>query len=156
MTLSLLAQYSQASYATLSNGMAGPSFADALQSPQGGFTATQAQVFAADQSVVLQYNDDAAGAGGNGTSLSLTVFKDAGGQLTLAIRGTLEVADLTPTDANVFTMGAGYDQIAALYNWWQRASTPAGQQVAQYRVRVVQFDGTLQRRHSCRCTVCLT
>ncbi|WP_152682872.1 hypothetical protein, partial [Caenimonas sp. SL110] len=140
--IALLAQQAQASYANLSDGMAGPSFADALKTPQGGFTTTQSQLFAAGHSVLLQYNDDAAGAGGTGTSLSLTVFKDNGGNLTLAIRGTLEVEDFTPTDANVFTMGAGYDQIAAMYNWWQRASTPAGQQVAQYRVRVVEFEGT--------------
>lgn len=91
MTLSLSAQFAQAAYATLANGMAGPSFADALQSPSSGFTLTQAQRFAAEQAVVLQYDDDAAGAGGNNTSLSATVFKDTSGQLTLAIRGTLEL-----------------------------------------------------------------
>ena len=97
MTLSLSAQFAQAAYATLANGMAGPSFADALQSPSSGFTLTQAQRFAAEQTVVLQYDDDAAGAGGNNTSLSATVFKDTSGQLTLAIRGTLElVGDITP------------------------------------------------------------
>ncbi|MDL2336355.1 MAG: hypothetical protein QFE16_00790 [Pseudomonadota bacterium] len=107
-----------------------------MQSPSSGFTLTQAQRFAAEQTVVLQYNDDAAGAGGNNTSLSATVFKDTSGKLTLAIRGTLEVVgDITPTDHNIALWGAGYDQIAALYSWWARVSNTPGTQVAQYAVR---------------------
>ncbi|MEI2677291.1 MAG: calcium-binding protein [Burkholderiaceae bacterium] len=106
-----------------------------MQSPSSGFTLTQAQRFAAEQAVVLQYDDDAAGAGGNNTSLSATVFKDTSGQLTLAIRGTLElVGDITPTDHNIALWGAGYDQIAALYSWWVRVSNTPGTQVAQYAV----------------------
>ncbi len=141
-TLSGLAQLAQASYSSFSSGTTGQQMIGALTGGTAGFSATQATLFANQFSVILQYNDDSAGSGGTGSSLSLTVFKDNSGRLTLAIRGTLEPGDFTPTDANIVTMGAGYDQIAALYNWWQRASTPAGQQVAQYRVRPVEFDGT--------------
>src|SRR4051812_3697585 len=117
--LSSIAQAAQASYESLSAGDTLDILARKLQTSRGGFSLTQSQNFAFEQSVVLQYNDDEVESGGTGTSLSLTVFKDTSGQLTLAIRGTLEFADFTPTDANIFTMGAGYDQIAALYNWWQ-------------------------------------
>jgi hypothetical protein len=71
----------------------------------------------------LQWDDTSPG--GNNTGLSLTVFKDiATNQLTLAIRGTTlsDLGDAT-TDLSIAANGAGYDQIAALYSWWQRAST---------------------------------
>jgi hypothetical protein len=129
-----LARASQASYASLASGMSVIDVESALRAPTGGFTPTQAQRFAAQQSVVLQYNDDAAGAGGDGTSLSVTVFKGTDNKLTLALRGTLEAGDWLPTDDSIITGGAGYDQIAALYSWWQRVSQPAGTMVAQYKV----------------------
>ena len=121
-----LAKFAQASYAELKAGDTADSLAGYLQTERGGFTATQAQDFAKVQSVVLQYNDDAAGSNGNGTSLSVTVFKAGNGQLTMAMRGTLESGDLVPTDESIFAGGAGYDQIAALCNWWQRVSQVAG------------------------------
>jgi len=96
------------------------------------FAETQATAFAADFAVVLQYNDSIA-EGGLDTGLSLTVFRDkATNALTLAIRGTSpsDVRDLL-TDGDIFVGGAGYDQIVALFNWWQRASTAAGP-VPQY------------------------
>jgi Ca2+-binding RTX toxin-like protein len=77
--------------------------------------------------VVTQFNDST-------TSYSATVFKDASGNLTLAIRGTLEAGDFVPTDLNIAVDGAGYDQIIAMANWWRRASSPQGQMVQQYRV----------------------
>jgi hypothetical protein len=135
MNLALTAQLAQAAYGTLPNGITGAELARALQLPVTGFTPTQAQNFAATHTVVLQYNDDAPGSGGNGTSLSATVFKDKNGQLTLALRGTLEFGgDVTPTDRDILLDGAGYDQIAALYSWWMRASNPVGTLVAQYTV----------------------
>ncbi len=126
MNIAISAQLAQAAYANLSGGMASPVLADALQAPQGAFTLTQATQFASNQTVLLQYNDDAAVPGATGSSLSLTVFQGNDGKLTLAIRGTLESGDFAPTDSMLAAQGAGYDQIAALYNWWQRVSAPAG------------------------------
>lgn len=79
------AELAQASYATLVSGASGTTLADLLREPasSGGFSATQAVEFAAQYSVVTQYNDA-------DTSFSATVFKDGSGNLTLAIRGTLE------------------------------------------------------------------
>lgn len=139
MNIAISAQLAQAAYANLSGGMASPVLADALQAPQGAFTLTQATQFASNQTVLLQYNDDAAVPGATGSSLSLTVFQGNDGKLTLAIRGTLESGDFAPTDSMLAAQGAGYDQIAALYNWWQRVSAPAGTQVAQYRVRTMDL-----------------
>jgi len=136
MTIGSHAQLAQAAYATLTDGMSAGSLVNALQSPEGSYVETQATRFAAEQSVVVQYNDDATGAGTQGTSLSVTVFKDSAGNVTLAIRGTLEaVGDLTPTDVPYIALsGAAYDQIAALYSWWLRASAGAGTPVPQYRL----------------------
>ena len=135
LQLSQLAAMAQASYASVPANATTQQLTAELQKADGGFTLTQAQRFAAEQTVVLQYNDDAVGAGGNNTSLSATVFKDTSGKLTLAIRGTLEVVgDITPTDRNIALWGAGYDQIAALYSWWVRVSSASGTQVAQYAV----------------------
>lgn len=135
--LSLAARFAQAAYSTLPQGAISEQLVQALVDGAAGFTNTQATNFAATQTVLLQYNDDVVGSGGNGTSLSLTVFRSSDGQLTLAVRGTLELGDFFPTDANIFDMGAGYDQIAALYNWWMRASTAGSGPVAQYRMSVV-------------------
>jgi len=98
-----------------------------------GISDVQADTFASRYAVLTQYNDTVA-EGGMGTSFSATVFKDASGNLTLAIRGTLEAGDFVPTDANIAASGAGYDQIVAMWNWWLRVSNPAGVLVAQYRL----------------------
>ncbi|HSH28645.1 MAG TPA: hypothetical protein VK971_01960 [Thiohalobacter sp.] len=87
--------------------------------------------------VVTQY-DDATAAEGHGTSFSATVFRDASGNHTLAIRGTLELAGSpndASTDIDIWQRGAGYDQIVAMVNWWQRETASAGQMVQQYEVR---------------------
>ena len=117
-----------AAYATLTSG---PTNAQQRRAAleAAGMSAKQAEEFARRYTtVVTQFNDTA-------TSLSATVFADASGNLTLAIRGTLELIgtpnDLTPTDLSVFSQGAGYDQIVAMFNWWQRASSASGQ-VTQY------------------------
>ncbi|MBE2263483.1 MAG: hypothetical protein IAE92_12125 [Burkholderiaceae bacterium] len=134
-TLSAMAQLAQGSYSSFTGVASSSQLIDALTTGPSGFSAAQAERMADHYSVVLQYNDDTAGANGSGTSLSLTVFRDNAGKLTLAIRGTLEpIGDIFPTDANIALRGAGYDQIAALYNWWQRVSHASGQAVAQYRV----------------------
>lgn len=132
--LSTLAQLAQASYVTLADGDAGAALSAKLQTAADDFAATQADQFSAQHSVVLQYDDRSSQ--GNDTGLSLTVFKDnTTNQLTLAIRGTTsgDPKDLK-TDGFIGTGGAGYDQIAALYNWWQRASAAVGTMVPQYVV----------------------
>lgn len=123
------AELALASYATLENGLTDTN-AQRAALRAAGFTTKQAEEFAKRYTeVVTQFNDTA-------TSFSATVFKDTSGNLTLAIRGTLELTgnpnDLIPTDANIALNGAGYDQIVAMYNWWTRASAPAGQTVQQY------------------------
>lgn len=133
--LSLIAQTAQASYAALLGGMSSADLELALQATNGGFTKTQAQQFAAKYSVVLQYNDDASFLVGNGTSLSVTVFKDTTtNQLTLAIRGTLESEDWATGNNGIISGGTAYPQIAALYCWWLRATAAPGTLVAQYTV----------------------
>lgn len=132
--LSFQAQLAQAAYATLWNGMSTQETLDALQAQSGGFTAIQAQRFAAKYSVVLQYNDDLSPQG-NGTGLSLTVFKDnTTNQLTLAIRGTTDAADWQTGNISIVNGGAAYAQIAALYSWWRRATAPTNQRVSPIRL----------------------
>ncbi|MFV0665969.1 carbohydrate-binding domain-containing protein [Denitromonas sp.] len=123
-----MASLAQASYAAIPPAATQSQLTAALRERDGGFSFTQAIQFAAQYSVVTQYNDA-------DTSFSATVFKDGSGNLTLAIRGTLEKTgwpnDIVPTDADIFLRGMGYDQIVAMYNWWQRASVTSGN-VPQY------------------------
>ncbi|MBI5460734.1 MAG: hypothetical protein HY941_00935, partial [Gammaproteobacteria bacterium] len=121
------AELALAAYANLLSGIPNTT---ALQDDGNGMSAAQAAQFAQTYTVVTQYTDTS-------TSFSATVFKDAAGNLTLAMRGTLEGGDFIPTDADIASYGAGYDQIAAMYNWWQRAASPAGQNVDQYEVQFV-------------------
>ena len=130
--LSIQAELAQASYSALSAGMSTPDLVAALRSPRGEFAATQAQQFAAKYSVLLQYNDDTSPQG-NGTGLSLTVFKDnTTNQLTLAIRGTTDAADWQTGNISIVNGGAAYAQIAALYSWWRRAIASTNEWVLQY------------------------
>lgn len=140
--LSPSAQLAQASYAEIS---ANSVLATRLQSEAGGFTATQAGRFADKYSLAIdQFNDDAAGAGGNGTSFSVSVFKESSTKkLTVAIRGTLEQGDFIPTDANIAVSGAAYDQIIAMQNWWLRESSAAGNRAPGVRVKLFSADSHL-------------
>lgn len=67
-----------------------------------------------------------------GTGLNATVFADAGGKLTLAIRGTDslgiwgDASDLA-SGQDILSNGMAYDQIVALVNWWNRATALEGQ-----------------------------
>ena len=106
------AELAQAAYAGLAQGETDlASNLDALRVSTGAdMSQKQAAEFAARYpGIVTQFNDTE-------TSLSATVFKDTSGNLTLAFRGTAELTgspnDLTPTDADIFLHGAGYDQIA--------------------------------------------
>jgi len=112
--LNTLASIALASYADhASEGK--PQGADLAKS---GFAQPQALEFADAFSVVIPtYHDPA-------SDLDVTVFKAADGSLSLGIRETLEPLDLIDADADILTKGAAYSQIVALYNWWQRVSSP--------------------------------
>ncbi|MBY0271553.1 MAG: hypothetical protein K2X06_16985 [Burkholderiales bacterium] len=132
------AELSLASYAVLAGGIPTNTAAQKEALIAQGFTVQHADEFSIRYpTIATQFNDTAA-EGGMGTSFSATVFKDASGNLTLAIRGTLELAgipsDLIPTDANVLVNGAGYDQIVAMYNWWKREASEGGLLVEQYQL----------------------
>jgi len=127
-----------AAYANLTHEMPLEAYRSALQQGGEGLSAKQAEEFVKKYpTVVAQYSDTVA-EGGTGTSFSATVFRNISGQLTLAIRGTAQLggypSDLLPTDKDIGLNGAGYDQIVAMWNWWQRASRPAGVLVPQYRL----------------------
>ncbi len=119
-----------AAYANLLPGTMNQVAKDSLKDAR--MSAPQADNFASRYSVVAQFNDSA-------TSFSATVFRDAGGNLTLAMRGTAELTgtpnDLQPTDTDIGLYGAGYDQIIAMCNWWARVSRPAGEPVAQFEIQ---------------------
>jgi pimeloyl-ACP methyl ester carboxylesterase len=70
----------------------------------------------------------------------LWMGREATGNLTLALRGSLELVDFTLTDNQILVREAGYDQIAALYNWWLRATASSTLEVKQYKV--VEYDET--------------
>src|SRR5882672_2203706 len=142
--LSASAQLALASYANLTVGPSN-TVQQRASLVGAGMTDSQALEFVNTYSnVVTQFNDTA-------TSFSATVFSDVSGNLTLAIRGTQTIfGDIFPTDADIFTAGAGYDQIVAMVNWWARASAPEGQMVQQFRlasysVNVVPADAVVLR-----------
>jgi hypothetical protein len=132
---------SELAMAAYANLIPGVNPIPALTYKDCGMSPAQAARFADTYTVVAQYDDSVTGFGA--TSFSATVFKDASGNLTLAIRGTAELTgspnDLT-TDADIAISGAGYDQIVAMVNWWLRASTPAGNTVLQYEITSQPID----------------
>lgn len=89
---------------------------DALNEPpfqNADFSSTQRASFAKRFPTVVSQVDEV-----DGTRFSTTVFEDSSGDLTLAIRGTVEfIGDILPTDADIFVGGAGFDQIVAMVNW---------------------------------------
>lgn len=138
------AELSLASYSTLVQGETRLQ-TSALQAEGKGMSLTQATAFATRfPTVITQYADTLAN-GGLGTGFNATVFKDATGNLTLAIRGTDslgvtgDASDLS-TGLDIVGSGAGYDQIVAMVNWWNRASAPAGQMVNQFRLAEVPLN----------------
>ena len=87
-TISNYYKYSELAFAAYSNlapGMLLQDYIDALMNNNRGMSQTQAEDFAKTYTVIDQYNDPSSG-------LSVTLFQDAGGHQTVAIRGT------TPTD----------------------------------------------------------
>ena len=125
------AELALAAYATL---VKGPTSNQIVELTRAGMSQKQAEEFAARYPEVITQFDDITETGES--SFNATVFKDTNGNLSLAIRGTLEAPDFLPTDFDIWRRGAGYDQIIAMYNWWARVSTPAGQIVNQYQIGI--------------------
>lgn len=124
------AELAQASYSSLEFGSTADQFGTLTQLTGAQMSLAQATRFAnAYPTVVTQYSDLP-------TSFSATVFADGDGNLTLAIRGTLEITG-TPNDLSadleIAGQGTAYDQIVAMANWWRRASVSEGM-VPQYRL----------------------
>lgn len=95
-----------------------------------GFSNTQRANFATRFPTIVRHVDEV-----DETSFSATVFEDSWGDLTLAIRGTVEfIGDVLPTDADIFVGGAGYDQIVAMTNWWLRVTGEKDTAVEQFRL----------------------
>jgi hypothetical protein len=113
-----------AAYATLNNSALSGQKVSLINA---GFSGAQADAFAPRYAVVSSYHDA-------DTSFDATVFKDASGNLTLAIRGTLDTGDFFPTDGMLVSRGVAYNQAIAMWNWWQRVSNPWDTPVAQYRL----------------------
>ncbi len=118
-------QLTEASYADFSTGVA---IEDALET--SGFSEAQAAEFIEHWQVVnhMPNTDD------NGFSATLFQSLDAPGQYTLAIRGTEFPADiindiLSADLGGIAISGAAFEQIIDLYNYWQRLTTPAEQNV---------------------------
>mgnify|MGYP003385787002 CR=1 FL=1 len=126
-------ELAQSAYSTLTTGNTVDQINALTDSDGAEMSQKQAEKFAARYTdVVTQFNDTE-------TSFSATVFKEAvTGNLTLAIRGTAEGGDFIPTDTDIALHGAGYDQIVAMYNWWQRASASTSETVQQFKLESYQ------------------
>jgi pimeloyl-ACP methyl ester carboxylesterase len=129
-TTYLQAELALAAYSVLRKGPTG--LAENLRALQGdgrGLTVKQAEEFALRYpEVVVQVNDA-------GSGLSMTVFRGVDGGVALAIRGSEpELADWLPTNFNIAINGAGYQQIVALYNAWQRLTHLHGESITVYDV----------------------
>ena len=89
----------------------------------------QAEEFARRYPLVVAQIDDVT------SGLSMTAFRDSSGGVSLAIRGSeLSLADWLLTNTDIAINGAGYQQIAALYNAWQRLTHRLGETITVYDV----------------------
>jgi hypothetical protein len=122
-----LAGFSQIAFAAYFDLIAGRPKTDSLEDSGKGMSASQAKQFSDAYTVLLPTQSDPI------SGLDLTVFKDLKGNITLALRGTTPGIDLLIADTQIALHGAAYGQIVALYNWWQRAVTPATRTVQQFK-----------------------
>jgi Ca2+-binding RTX toxin-like protein len=122
------AELALAAYAVLQPGLTRNQLND-LQFGGNGLSLKQAQEFALRYpEVIAQVEDDESG-------FSMTVFRDASGSVALAMRGSEpQVQDWLPTNSNILINGAGYQQIAALHNAWQRLTHRIGEAITLCRV----------------------
>jgi len=109
------AELAQASYADLFSGSIDNTAQVALQD-QSKMTLTQVATFANTYTVIDQYNDPSSG-------LSVTLFVAAGGQQTVAIRGTTDLLDLATDIIDIALLGtpeyqAQYAAFSAKVQQW--------------------------------------
>jgi hypothetical protein len=122
------AQLAMAAYAkNLFAGMDIDEYIRALRN-DADFSEKQATDFAATYEIVDQYSDTV-------TGFSATVFKHReSGKYSLAIRGTdfpLDLRDWLVADGRIALFGSAFYQTFALYNYFQRLITPAGEEAPQ-------------------------
>lgn len=126
------AELAQAAYANLTVGKTGLAGNQAAltDEDQADISDRQAEEFSARYPDVVSVFDDTE------TGFDAIVFRSAEGELVLALRGTVfgDDGDINPTDLDTFLEGTGYDQILAMYNWWQRVSAEPGTSVLQYQM----------------------
>ncbi|MCK6385955.1 MAG: hypothetical protein L6Q52_16690, partial [Rhodocyclaceae bacterium] len=121
------AQLAEAAYANL---VPGTTLLSELQNTENGmrFSLAQATAFVADWQVVDHIPDTASG-------FSATIFRSTQtGAYTLAIRGSTNLTDFAADAALIARDGLAVQQVADLYNYWQRANTPAGQSYTAARL----------------------
>lgn len=122
------AELAFAAYSELQKGSTDAQI-DALRRGTEGMSVTQAEAFALRYPEVIERVDDAV------SGFSMTVFRDANAGIALGIRGSQdEINDWLPTNTNILINGAGYQQIVALYNTWQRLTHRLGEVITVYSV----------------------
>ncbi len=92
------AEFAFASYSNMIKGMIRPDYIDALIDGGDGMSQKQAETFANTYTIIDQYNDP------NG--LSVTLFKDAGGKQTVAIRGSQDLLDFATDAIDIAILGS--------------------------------------------------
>ncbi len=144
--LFLGAQVSLAAYANLTKGITTTaentdSLLEEVELPLFGiipaaFIEAARVRFIGDFSEVLHRTHD------EDTGFGATVFQLAEGGLSIAFRGTddprIDIDDIIEADLQIYSVGAAFDQIVTLYNWWQRVSVAPGTD-PQNPVLVPQF-----------------
>ena len=115
------AQLAEAAYADFSN----PTVSEYQALINGNFSSAQAADFVAHWKVVDHVPDLESG-------FSATIFEqldESGtgtGHFNLAIRGSRQLIDFAADSALISNQGVAVAQLVDLYNFWQRAQTPAG------------------------------
>ncbi len=145
--LFLGAQVSLAAYANLSRGASdstenSDSLLSDIELPLFGeipaaFNEKSILRFISDFPLVLHRTHD------EDTGFGATVFQLAGGGLSIAFRGSddprIDIDDIIEADLQIYSVGAAFDQVVAMYNWWQRVSVAPGTD-PQNPVLVPQFE----------------
>ncbi len=115
------AQLAEAAYVDFSNSTVG----EYQALVNGKFSSAQAADFVAHWKVVDHVPD-------LGSGFSATTFEqldesgNGTGQFNLAIRGSRQLVDFAADVALIADQGVAVAQLVDLYNFWQRAQTPAG------------------------------
>lgn len=116
------AQLAEAAYADFTNNMNDPTAALTNPDLGGKFSQSQAAAFAAEWSVVDQY-DNSSMFGLVGTGFSATLFQNKAGEYSLAIRGSTALNDFNADKNLIATDGVAVSQLVDLYNYWKSLTT---------------------------------